>query len=309
MKPSYPQAPSAGRGLPGQRGGPAPAPGLYAQYPPTNLLVEEDWTLRFRRRLGLAVGLAAAVLLLAAVHCLVTGGHGLLWIGLSRLSRVAAEHGMPGTHLFAALEHVLGAAGLAWLSACLLFGETTRVRPQTGQRLIYHRRQVWRRLAPSLALGGVLLLLGLFLAAAGQSILASLVEIPGWALFGAALWRLSLPEARTSLTCIVDANRGWGNHLLITGGIFNKGTIVIRHDVFKEAQVIAVGWQRIFRAADLRLVWRDQHGGHQALLVRGAGTPAELNQLVGYLYGSFGLSLNTQALQTPRLPPFNPHQI
>jgi hypothetical protein len=291
---------------------PPPGPGgppLFAQFLPDDLVVEEDWSPGRRRRIALVLGLAAAVLLLGGVHSLLLHSHGILWIGLSRLSRAASARGLPGTYLLAALEHMVGALGLGWLALCLAAGAAEPVRPQRNQRVSFNLRQLWQAWAPLLLGGGGVLFAGQVLATGGHTIIAGLVEMAGWALFGAAANTLLLPEARIAVTCVTDLNRGWGNHLLLTGGCYNKGSLVIRHDALISASVVATGWQRVLGCADLNLAWRDGRGIDREVLVRGAGSPSELNSLLAYLYGPFTLSLGDQVLRGSRPPIFRPDQI
>lgn len=305
---------------PRQAGGPPPTTGgtsspsrshppLFTQYLPTGLTVQEDWSDPLRRRIAGAIGAVALVLFLAGLHCLFAGSHGLLWIGLSRLSRVAADCGVPGTYLLAAFEHLLGALALAWLALCLSFGAAGRIVPQASQRITYHRRQMLQAWSGLFLGGGGLLLLGAVLAVYRHPILAGLIEIPGWALFGAAVHRALLPETRIAVSCLGDLNRGWANQLLISGGPYNKGSVIIPHGDFIAAGVVAVGWQRVLNCADLRLVWRDSRGVERALLIPGAGTPAELQTLANYLQGGFTLSLDRPTIRAARPPLFRPDQL
>ena len=279
----------------------APSPGalMLRQFVP-KLPIQAETPTPHRRVLGAAAAVLGLIIAWAGWRCLTRGGDGVLWLGFGRLARLAHQTSPKLAAFIGGAEHAQFAAMLLWFGASLALGGTRRPAPGRAEVLVYHRVQYPHLHAPWIVLALAALVLAHGLVAAGHPILASLIEIPALSLGLAALWRCALPEARISITVIADANQGFGNRVVVSGGRFNNtGRLIIRHDELESATVVDTPWSRLMQFRSLDLLHRDPELGLQRVRIPAAGDDESLGILSGYLRGGFKRALTRHVIDYP----------
>lgn len=233
----------------------------------------------------------------------------VLGFGLGRLAVLAEGSGWPGGWMFSALEFThFGLLALVFATT-LWFGAAHRPATLPGEELIFFRRQSgW--IAANAAAGGLACLIGgQLLAGLGLALLSVPVEVWGLSLLCAAGWQLLVPEARIALAVVLDSNMGWGNRIMLSGGVFRFGSrLTVRKDNFIDASARDMGrLEMLGRARGLVIRYRDVDGTQLLLHLRGISHDPEAATLASILNSIFTLALTHEALldtiRLNRLPP------
>lgn len=131
---------------------------------------------------------------------------------------------------------------------------------------------------------------GAAIAATGWWLLAIPFETGGHLGMAYLLYLWLVPEARKALVVVADVGgNGFDSRLYLTTGRFGRGRrwTPIRHDHLRAAVMHAPLRARLLNHADLELAYLDAWNQHEADVMRAAGSPQQIADLVAYLNGQF----------------------
>lgn len=231
----------------------------------------------------------------------------ILDLGLGRIAGMMARHDLPLPWLIAALEAVHLSGLCAIFAVTIWFGATQRSLPLPGEMVHFHRRQSpW--VAANLAVpGGLGLLAGQLLSSWGLGLLAAPLEVVCTSMICLAAWVACTPEARLSLSVIVDANAGWGNRIVLSGGMFRRhGRVTITKDQLISANARDFGGLEMVAGARTLKLRFLREGVLEEITVPGISPDPEVGVLASFLNTRFRLGLTPvgldQAVRLGRLP-------
>ena len=294
---------------PGTRPPIATAPLYRTPIEQFRLTVDADPSARHRRTLILISSFVAMVAVLLAGNDLanqqVSGG---LHIGLGRLADMVEDQGWGFGWLLSAFEYAHFAALFLFMAVATGFGATRRDVWLPGEAMIFHRRQSPWVAANGIALGATGLIVGQIIAAMGLSLLSIPLEIICLSLLGTSVWRALVPEARMAMSVILDNNAGWGNRIILSGGMLR---MLSRVTITKDALISGAardigGLELVAGARTLILKYVDDEGASRSLPVSGIAPDPEVGALASLLNTRFKLGLTPRGMEraaaTNRLP-------
>lgn len=263
------------------------------------LTVERDPSRLHRLILAIIAVVVAALALLAAWHDTASRSAGsLVPIGLGRLASLAADAGWSLAWVMSALELAYYALICLVFAGTVWFGATSRPIPLPNEMLIFHRRQSrWVAGTPVL-----LSLLGFaaawLLVSEGFPLLAVPVEVVCISVLCTAIWQVLVPEARVSLSVILDGKAGWGNRLILSGGMFRYvSRCTITKDCLKRAEARDVGGlEFLVNARTLNLCLLENTSNKSVLRIRGIAPDPEIGVLANILSTRFMLGVTRETL-------------
>lgn len=287
--------------FPGTRVAPPASVGalLAAPLSAYRLTVENDPPRVHRLRLALAASIGALIAFLAAWHDVTARSTGsLLPLGFGRLADMAERHGWSLAWVISTVEMAHYGVLCCLFALTVWFGATRRPIPLPNEMLIFHRRQSpWICGVP--ILGAVLgLAMGQWLVSQELPLLAVPLEVVGVSLLGGGLWQCLVPEARMSLSVILDAKAGWANRLVLSGGLLRYlSRVTILKDDLKNAEARDIGGVEFLfgaRSLDLRLLGAS--GDIHRLRIRGIAPDPEIGVLANILSTRFKLGVTRETL-------------
>lgn len=260
------------------------------------LTVESDVSTRQRLVAASAASLLSlCALLLAWSDAESRHAGGLIPLGIGRFAAMAQDWGWSFAWLLSVLEALHFAGLYAVFATTVWFGATRRPLPLPRETIIFHRRQSPWIAANGAAVALAGLVLAQLLAAVGLPLLSIPFEVACLSMLGTAVWQALVPESRLALSVVLDANAGWGNRLLVSGGVFRLGgRLTVLHDHFDMASVRDFGGLEFAAGARTLTLHYVGHMGPAALRIRGCGPDAEISVLADTLNTRFKLALTRE---------------
>jgi hypothetical protein len=263
------------------------------------LTVQPDPPRRRRLYIVMAAMVVSGISFLLAWREIATrSAGGLASLGIGRLADLATGWGWSFAWLISAVEFAHYGLLSALFATTVWFGATRRPVPLPNETLIFHRRQSCWVAANGAALSMAGLAAAQLLVGAGLDLLAVPVEMICISLLGAALWRALVPEARISFSVILDAKGGWGNRLILSGGMLrflSRLTVTKERLVTAEARDVG-GLEFLASARTLELRLRDHLNELRVARIRGLAPDPEIGVLANILMTRFKLGINRSTL-------------
>jgi hypothetical protein len=262
------------------------------------LTVQKDPTVGHRLRVCLVALVIAALSFLAAWNEAQVRGVGTgLPIGFGRLADLAEQWGWSAGWVFSTLELAHLGVLFSLLALTAWFGATQAPLPLPREKIVFHRRQsAW--IAANLAVPAMA---GLVLAqalAAAVPLLSGLIEVVCLSLLCTALWQALVPESRISLSVVLDRNAGFGNRVVLAGGVFRRrARSTINHWRLEAADASDFGGlEFLFGARTITLRHRDDDGLRVCTQIRGVAPDPEAGLLASILNTRFRIGLSPDGL-------------